>query len=149
MSEQQEWPVRREWKDLQKPVKGSALLERREKRAKVQSNEKDEKAKVVFRDGVHTCRLVPNCREREKHETAHLDAKGIGGDHGIRTIAERMIRSCFWHHQGKWSLHSQDLRVECLTDKGTNGPIEVWGKDEDGRWYSVGRESAVGIWERD
>jgi hypothetical protein len=134
---------------LLKPAKGSALMERRAARSAVKSHEATEKAKVVARDGLHICRLVPNCREREKHETAHLDDKGMGGDHGIRTTADRMLRACFWHHQGAWSLHSKDLRVETLTDQGTNGPIEVWGRDEVGQWFLVKRESACGVTELD
>ena len=39
--------------------------------------------------------------------------------------------------------------VECLTDAGTDGPIEVWGQDEYGGWFMVKREIAVGISERD
>lgn len=132
-----------------KPAKGSTLLATREKRAAIRAHEKAEKADVVARDGSKTCRLVPNCREREKFETAHLDDKGMGGDHGNRTTADTMIRACFFHHQGEWSLHSGDLRVEYLTPANTNGAIEVWAKDGRGGWYSVGRESALGVWERD
>ena len=134
---------------LHKQPKGSALLERREKRAAIKTHEQKQKALVVKRDGAKVCRLVPNCPEREKFETAHLDDKGMGGDHGIRTTADRMIRSCFFHHQGAWSLHSKDLRVDCLTDAGTDGPIEVWGKDANGEWFMVKRESAPGVLERD
>jgi hypothetical protein len=132
-----------------KPAKGSALLDRRDKRAAIKAHEAEEKAKVVKRDGLKTCRLVPHCTEREKFETAHLDDKGMGGDHGIRTTADRMIRSCFWHHQGARSLHSKDIRVECLTDKGTDGPVDVWATDENGIWYLLKHEVAVGVSERD
>jgi hypothetical protein len=132
-----------------KPAKGSALLKRRELRAEILAHEKEEKAKVVKRDGPKVCRLVPHCEEREKFETAHLDDKGMGGDHGIRTVASRMIRSCFWHHQGARSLHSKDLRVECLTDRGTDGPVEVWATDATGDWFLLKRETAVNVAERD
>jgi hypothetical protein len=134
---------------LQKPQRGASLLARREKRSAIRAHETTEKAKVRQRDGDHVCRLVPHCREREKHETAHLDDKGMGGDHGNRTTADRMIRACFWHHQGAWSLHSKDLRVDYLTDQGTDGEIEVWGRDDGGQWFLVKRESAVGVTERD
>jgi hypothetical protein len=103
---------------------------------------------VRLRDGAAYCRLVPRCTF-DKHATAHIVAKGMGGDHGTRTKAELMVRSCWYHHQGPWSLHSYDLRVEFLTDQKADGPIAVWGLDEQGREYLVGRESAVGIWERD
>lgn len=123
---------------------------RRERKDAIKANEQAEKAKVVRRDGLHYCRLVPGCRERHLHETAHLDDKGMGGDPtGIRTQANLMVRACFFHHQGNWSLHSHDLRVEYLTAEKADGPIEVWGTDEDGREYLVGRETAVGVWERD
>ncbi len=129
------------WKGpMWKPAKGSALLAKRQKRAEVLSHEKAEKAAVVARDGAKFCRLVPGCREREKFETAHLDDKGMGGDHGHRTTADTMVRACFWHHQGRWSLHSGDLRVVYLTDAKADGPIQVWGKGEDGREYLVKSE---------
>ena len=134
-----------------KPQKGTALLGRRKIRAEIVAHEKAEKAAVVKRDGAKVCRLVPYCPEREKFETAHLHNKGMGGDHGIRTTADQMVRVCVFHHQGEWSLHSGDLRVECLTDHGTNGPIEVWGTDvEHGRGeYLVKREVRCGEVERD
>lgn len=132
-----------------KPAKGSLLIERRQKKAELRTHEQTEKAKVVKRDGAKTCRLVPGCSERDKFETAHLDDKGMGGDHGLRTTADRMIRSCFFHHQGWQSLHSKDLRVEFLTDLGTNGPIEVWIKDKRGGWFMCKREVACGVSERD
>lgn len=113
------------------------------------AHEKAEKARVVKRDGKHTCRLVPNCIERGPYETAHLDNKGMGGDHGRRSVSALMIRACFAHHRGNWSLHSNDLRVEYLTSDQANGPIEVWGKDKLGVWYLLGRETAPGQWERD
>jgi hypothetical protein len=132
-----------------KPARGTALLEKRDRRNEIRQHEKDEKAKVVRRDGSKVCRLVPHCPEREKFETAHLDDKGMGGDHGNRTSADTMIRSCFFHHQGIWSLHSHDLRVEYLTPEKANGPVEVWGRTEADGWYLVKRESSCGITERD
>ena len=142
------WPPT--WSSAQpKPAKGTALLEKRKDRAAIVAHEAEEKAKVVKRDGLHTCRLVPGCREREKHETAHLDDKGMGGDHGIRTTADTMVRTCFFHHQGEWSLHSGVLRVEYLTPDRTNGPIETWGRDANGVWYLVKRETSCGVDESD
>lgn len=134
---------------LGKDSREDGVRKRREQKASVRSYEQMEKAKVVKRDGAYHCRLVPGCRERSLYETAHLDNKGMGGDRGLRSNADQMVRTCFFHHQGKWSLHSNDLRVEYLTPEKANGPIEVWGKDEDGREFLVGREVAVGQWERD
>ena len=135
---------------LSKPAKGTAKLERRARKAAIDAHEAAEKAKVVKRDGAHYCRLVPGWREKEWHETAHLDNKGMGGDHSIRTTADQMIRACFFHHQGAWSLHSKDLRVEYLTDRQANGPIQVLSRrPETGEVYVVGTERAVGIWVMD
>lgn len=134
-----------------KDSKEEAVLKRRKAKADVRAHEREQKGDVVKRDGVHYCRLVPGCEEREKHETAHLDDKGMGGDKlGIRTIAALMLRVCFFHHQGTVSLHSHDLRVEYLTADQANGPIAVWRLNRaSGEWYLLGRETAVGCWERD
>lgn len=131
-----------------KPPKGTALIERRKQKAERVAFEQAEKDKVRKRDGAHYCRLVPGCTEKEKHETAHLHDKGMGGDQGLRSTADQMLRACFFHHQGETSLHSGALRVVCLTPEGTNGPIEVWCK-VGGAEYLLGRESAVCQWERD
>lgn len=121
-------------------------------KAQVRYNEDEQKALVVERDGSHYCRLVPGCSERgRRFETAHLNDKGMGGDpKGIRSVAELMVRVCWYHHQGNWSLHSGDLRVTFLDPVlKANGPIEVWGRLSTGEWAMVGYERAVGEWVRD
>lgn len=132
-----------------KPARGTALLERRDKRAAIRAHEIAEKSKVVRRDGLHTCRLVPGCTEKEKHETAHVQSKGAGGDHSLRTSTANMLRACIFHHRGSISLHSGMLRVEFLSELGADGPIATWQQDERGGWFMVGREIAVGAWEKD
>ena len=135
---------------LQKPSKEASELARRTQKAHRRIYERQQKAAVVRRDGRHTCRLVPGCLEREKFETAHVEAKGMGGTpSGIRNHQSNTLRACFFHHQGRWSLHSGDLRVEYLTPHGTDGPILVWGTVSDGQWGIVGREVAVGHWEQE
>lgn len=132
-----------------KPAKGTVILERRDKRAAIRTHETTEKAKVVKRDGMHSCRLIPGCIEKEKHETAHVFDKGMGGDHGHRSDASLMLRACLFHHRGSRSMHSGDIRVELLTERGTDGPIEVWMKDERGGWFMCKREVACNVSERD
>lgn len=134
---------------LPKPARGSTLLEKRAKRAAIKTHEQTEKAKVVKRDGSKHCRLVPGCSEREKFETAHLENKGMGGDHGNRTDASILLRCCLFHHRGDWSLHSGDLKVEYLTAAKADGPIQVHGRDSKGQWYVICREIAVNVCERD
>ena len=137
-----------------KPAKGSGLIERHSRRLEIRNHERVEKDKARKRDK-RRCRW-PHCEYKAmkpRVEVAHLDDKGMGGDHGLRTDAAIMIRSCFFHHQGPWSLHSHDLRVEYLTPELANGPIEVWGRGEGPEqfngWYLVKRESVCGVTERD
>ncbi len=140
-----------------KKPKGSATAERREKRVKVTSNEKAVKAELTVRDGQRACRLDPACPNVKAWpiEGVHLDDKGFGGDHGIRTTRDRMLRGCSLHHRGPRSLHSGHLRVAYLTDKGTDGPIallrpevEVNNRSRLSKtvWVAFARERAIGVW---
>jgi hypothetical protein len=141
-----------------KPVKGEAVLKRKASAAKVRSDEKAVKAEVTKRDGQKVCRLDPDCKHVKvgiRTEVAHLDDKCMGGDHGLRTTRQSMLRACFIHHQGVTSLHSGDLRVAYLTDKGTDGPIALERKEierdtDTGQqrtvWIEFARERAVGVW---
>ncbi len=135
-----------------KDSREDAKLKRDAAKAKIRAYEVEQKKLVVKRDGSHYCRLVPHCatgwEPRAVFETAHLDSKGMGGDHGRRSAAELMVRSCFAHHRGNWSLHSSDLRVDFLTPEKANGVIQVWGRLSTG-WVLLGRETAVGQWEHD
>ena len=106
-----------------KPARGSARLERHLKRRAIEQLERHEKTKVRRRDRGR-CRW-PSCEHmvyRPPLEVAHLDAKGMGGDHGIRSRSDQMILLCQSHHRGSTSLHSGDLRIRPLTDRGTDGP---------------------------
>lgn len=128
-----------------KPAKGTALLARKQRRAELVSHEAREKAKVRKRD--RGCRW-PGCDCRKlklRTEVAHLDAKGIGGDHGVRTTADQMIELCFIKHQGVPSLHSGDLKIEPLSAAGTNGCCAFYARSESGRMEHVASERAVGI----
>jgi hypothetical protein len=125
---------------LPKPPGGSALRLRMLARAAIQNHERAAKRAVIKRDGARTCRLVPGCSERRSFETAHLDAKGMGGDHGNRTSTATMLRACLFHHRGAYSLHSGYLKVECLTDRGADGPIAVYARGEGDSWLLVTRE---------
>lgn len=132
-----------------KPSREDGKRAREAEKAKVRNHETEQKALVRKRDGAAYCRLVPSCSERGHFETAHLDNKGMGGDHGLRTISSLMVRTCEFHHRGNWSLHSNDLRVEFLTPEKANGPIAVWGRISTGEFVMLGRETAIGNWERD
>lgn len=109
-----------------KPFKGSHFLTRKAKKAEIRRFEETEKAAVRVRDRV--CRW-PGCKENGKGirlEVAHLNDKGIGGDHSERSSRDQMILLCYWHHQGPESLHSKDLKIEATTNDGTAGPCAFY-----------------------
>lgn len=123
---------------LAKPSKGSALIERREKRKAIVAFENTEKAKVRIRD--KQCRW-PDCDYCRKYkpslEVAHLHDKGIGGDHGNRSTADQMVLLCALRHQGPVSLHSGMARIEPVTARGANGPLKFLVQDEQRGWCVV------------
>jgi hypothetical protein len=89
------------------------------------------KAELRARDG-KGCRW-PGCefwRKGIRVEGVHLVDKGMGGDPlGIRTKRALMIRLCHRHHQGSTSIHSGDLEVVFLTERGTDGPVQFRRKN--------------------
>lgn len=141
-----------------KAAKGTAVLERKAHRAAIVNDEKKVKADVARRDGQKICRLDPNCEHVKvgiRVEGVHLDAKGMAGDHGVRTKRELMLRGCFIHHQGVRSIHSGHLRVRFLTTAKTDGPIalerlevEIDAKTgtQTKAWVEFARERAINVW---
>lgn len=128
-----------------KPVKGAYALERHAKRQAIKRHEEQEKAAVRQRDRV--CRW-PACEYKAlkpRLEVAHLDDKGMGGDHGARTARERMVLLCWLHHQGPTSLHSGALEIEPLTKRGTDGPVAFYRRAESGRMECVAVERSIGV----
>lgn len=122
-----------------KPPKGTALMERRDRRKELTAVEDDEKKTVRLRDGF--CRW-PECDYCRKYKNltlhvAHLNDKGMGGDHGLRSTADQMILLCSLRHEGPVSLHSGDCKITPITDKGTNGPCQFEINDEQRGWTVV------------
>lgn len=123
-----------------KPAKGTALIERRERRKEVEAFEDAEKRKVRLREGgvCRWARATGDCYcLRYKNITlhvAHLNDKGMGGDHGLRSTADQMALICSLRHEGERSLHSGDCRIVPLTDRGTNGPCKFEEQDEQRGW---------------
>lgn len=129
-----------------KPSKGSLLLERHAKRKAIKAHEDAEKRAVRLRD--RSCRW-PGCDapKSARLEVAHLDDKGMGGDHGERTSRDRMMLLCVFCHQGPHSLHSKTKRVEPLTSYGTDGPCGFYELSESGDWVNVANERTIGVME--
>jgi len=123
---------------LTKPAKGSGFLERKARAREIANSEKREKQIVRKRDK-HRCRW-PRCEYRTlepRIEVAHLNDKGMGGDHGERSTADQMICLCFLHHQGEKSLHSGDLEIRPLTTEGANGPCLFIS------WFDEGQKAGL------
>lgn len=124
-----------------KPAKGTALIERREKRKEVEAFEDASKRQVRLRDV--TCRWARATGDcyclRYKNLTlhvAHLYDKGAGGDHGVRSTPDQMIVLCSLRHQGELSLHSGRARITPITERGTDGPCQFEMETESG-WQVV------------
>jgi hypothetical protein len=114
--------------------------ERAEKRTDRRSFEQGEKAKARRRD--FPCRW-PRCdchRLGLPHETAHVENKGMGGDHSNRSRVDQLAYLCRRRHQGPHSLHTGHLAIEYQTVRGTDGPCNFYDTDIDGRRYLVAEE---------
>jgi hypothetical protein len=109
-------------------------------RTRLRSSEKSAKADAKRRD--FPCRW-PGCdcaKRGLRGEAAHIQGKGMGGDHGLRTTAANLAFLCHRRHQGPRSLHSGDLRIEPLTERGMDGPVAFYERGEDGVLYVVRQE---------
>jgi hypothetical protein len=149
-----------------KPPRGAYKAERDATKRELKGFEDDEKQKARVRDmgACRGCRW-PHCRHRKDAralEVAHMRAKGMGGDHGTVSHASQLILLCYWHHQAdpqeghpEGSIERHTLRIEPLTDAGTNGPVKflrerlkVTPTGLKQEWIEVARERAAGILER-
>lgn len=112
--------------DLAKPAPGTATREHRARARKLRALESLHKVEAKVRD-FHRCQF-PGCtvQGRGRVESAHLEGKGMGGDHGLRSgSAADFVTTCYEHHQGVRSLHSEHVDVRPASDQGANGPL-VW-----------------------
>jgi hypothetical protein len=107
---------------LRKPAKGSALKARRARRAKINHQEAWAKWAAKERDGWE-CRRCGEAQWPSFAEAAHINGKGMGGDHGLRSSTPAdyvtLCRSC---HQGPRSVHSGHVVIECGPARG-DGPV--------------------------
>ncbi len=137
---------------FQRPAKGTALMDARQRRHDRTAAEAREKDRVRVRDRICRWPHCENCRRfTPRLEVAHLDAKGMGGDpRGAVTTADQMVLLDYLTHQsGIYSLEQHGRRIEPLTDRGTDGPCEFWQSDGRGGWYLVARERAPFVYEKD
>lgn len=116
--------------DLAKPAPGTATRERRARARKVRAIESLRKVAAKVRDQ-HRCRR-PGCavHGRGLVESAHLEGKQMGGDHGLKSASVGcFVTLCHEHHQGSRSLHSHHLAVRPMTDQGADGPLAWYARE--------------------
>lgn len=114
---------------LSKWPNGTTLQDERHAKSKARKANTDSVRRDVYRRDRYHCR-IPGCRE-DHIELVHLDPKGMGGDHGIRTTTGNAIAGCRNHHQGPASIHSGEIEVIPLTKAGADGPLAF-------HWRSTG-----------
>lgn len=128
-----------------KPARGTAILAREEAAALALKTEREQKAIAKKRDG--RCRWPEShkCRGGEL-EAAHVRDASLGGD----MDAANLVTLCPWiHRRGPESIHGKQLKIECETARGANGPLSFWRQGEDGAYFMVKREIAPGVIEKD
>jgi hypothetical protein len=116
--------------------------EREAKRRGREARERKAKDAAKVRDH-QQCRW-PRCRRRTV-EGHHWEGKGIGGDHGIRSIRKNLIALCRKHHR---AIHDGQAKIVPLTDRIMDGACEFFDNvkthgsfaSPKGLWWSVGRE---------
>lgn len=110
---------------IPKPDRGTAALERRQKRLLRARHERAVMDDCKRRDR-YRCRF-PGCTYHDLVVHAcHLEHRGMGGNPtGDRTIRQKLITLCAYHHG---ELDRGRLMVTPLTEKGTDGLVG-WAYD--------------------
>lgn len=127
-----------------KPLRGTALLERRERRAKATAHEKAVMHQARVRDGFG-CR-VPRCEFKAQKlplDVAHRVHRGMGGDPtGTRTTLDGLIALCRVHHA---MYDAAQINIDPLSPEGFSGPCEFSRLTESGRWDVFATERRIGV----
>lgn len=132
---------------LVKPLRGSALIERKERRADAVAAEQKEMQAALKRDQ-HKCRW-PGCSGKHRGLTLPIDAahqrhRGLGGDpSGERTTRQTVLALCRRCH-GLWDACLTDIRP--LTGDGFDGPVAFYTQDmESGLMVHIASETTIGV----
>ena len=126
-----------------KPMRGTALIEKRQRRSEAVAHERREMSAAKKRDG-GKCRR-PRCAFGNLPvDPAHLRHRGMGGNvKGDRTTRQTVIALCRWHH-GMYD--AGDLRIEPLTADDFAGRCEFYERHpETGQFQHVGTERVIGV----
>lgn len=123
---------------IQKPAKGAHRAARLAVKAHEDYIEDKARQDAKKRDG-HQCRR-PGCSTNLRQwrlEAAHIEDEGMGGRHSVGDRPACYVSVCCLCHQGERSLHSGDLRVIPLTDRGGDGLVR-WEEAHEGGWRVIG-----------
>lgn len=138
-----------------KAPRGSRVLDKEKTRKDIEDKEFENKKEAKARDSWR-CRWPEEHKCRGGLEAAHIQAKGVGGDHGLRSETGNLISVCAWiHRSGPVTLEHHELKVEFETAKGCDGPVSFWkqdgGRDALGEptYVCIARERSIGLLERD
>lgn len=106
-----------------KPAKGTAAKAKRARRRRISQDEWLAKTAAKMRDA-YVCR---RCGGPDHWlgtvEAAHIDGKGMGGDHGTRSSKRSdYVTLCYDCHQGPRSVHSGHLVMVVGPLRG-DGPV--------------------------
>jgi len=126
-----------------KPLRGTALLEKRQRRADTVAHERREMTAAKRRDG-GKCRR-PRCGFKTLPvDACHLQHRGAGGNpKGDRTTQNTVIALCRVHH-GMYDRG--DLRIEPLTGLDFGGPCEFYERETNiGSLEHIGTEKVIGV----
>lgn len=141
------------YSSLQKPVRGSALLDQRKRRAQAIAHEQGELQAALKRDhrkcrwpgcnGKHHGLTLPidPCHLRQPDGTKH---RGMGGDRtGERTDRRYIAALCRRHHG---LLDAQEIDIVTLTDAGADDCLAFYAKHpETGKVEHIATETRVGV----
>lgn len=124
-----------------KPERGSFRRERLGKAESERRVRETNKRRSKTRDG-HKCRWPHTCEKGDPLESAHLVNLSQGGSDDTSNL----FTACQRVHQGAFSLHTKDRRIEPLTDRGCDGPCAFYERNkETGIMAHIASERAVGI----
>ena len=128
-----------------KPIRGTALLARRDRTATRKRAEQAIMQAAKKRDG-YVCRW-PGCAMKTRRlpmDVCHLIHRGMGGNpSGSRTATTATLICLCRHHHGL--LDANLIQVDRETKKIADGPLSFYERTESGRFELVAIETRIGV----
>lgn len=126
-----------------KPIKGTWLLEKRQRRQLIVKTEQKIMREAKRRDG-NVCRF-PMCRHKSLPiDPAHIIHRGMGGNpKGDRTKTALIVSLCRIHH-GQFDACLINVQPQDPT-LGANGPMDFFIRSESGRFELFASEKRLGV----